>query len=79
VLDINTMQENDDMALIGFKGLTMPDACYECDLLASAWRAGRNQAIDKGLIQVTPSNTKSIKIKQDNRVRVNYNRIEECY
>lgn len=73
------MFEHDYMAHIGFDGKPMPDSCYEDDLLAAAWREGRNQAIDKGLIIPTVSNTKSIKIKQDHRVRVNYNRIEECY
>jgi hypothetical protein len=42
------------MALIGFSGQPMPAACYEDDLLASAWRAGRTQAIDKGIIKPAP-------------------------
>jgi len=71
--------ENDDMAWIGFSGKPMPDECYEDDLLASAWRAGRTQAIDKGLIKPKASNTKSIKIRTDHTVRLNYVRIPDCY
>ena len=51
MIDAKAMAENDKMAWIGFNGKPMPNKCYEDDLLASAWRAGRRQAIDKGLIK----------------------------
>lgn len=79
MIDYITMKANDEMALLGFSGKPMPDACYTNELLAAAWRAGRNQSIDKGLIKETSSSTKSIKIKHCDRVRVNFNRIEDCY
>jgi hypothetical protein len=44
-----TAKSHDEMAQKGFDGFPMPDICYEDDLLASAWRAGKTQAIDKGL------------------------------
>ena len=79
MIDYETIARNDEIVMIGFKGLPMPDECYEDDLAASAYRAGRNQAIDKGLINPVPSITKSIKIKHDDSVRLNYHRIPDFY
>jgi hypothetical protein len=51
MIDVETMASNDEMAQIGFDGKPMPGICYNDDMLAAAWRAGRTQAIDKGLIK----------------------------
>jgi hypothetical protein len=78
MIDSKSMQKIDAAALAGYRGERMPET--EDAIIVAAWRCGRSQAIDKGLIPAEPIPTpQSIKTTTDQTIRLNYQRLPDCY
>ncbi len=78
MLSLDCMNENNDAFLRGYKGEPALDSYYDDDLLYAFWTGGRNKAENEGRFVVNKKEV-SIKVSTDSSVRLNYQRIPDCY